>query len=135
MTDSWDKRSLSYGPGFNSAPAPPAPPFSITAFTSPAVDTLRIEGTGFDDVARVQTNWSNGTLFASGVLDPNEAATNLGNGITIITWSDTVIEFTSPYIPTGTANCCALEDAAYVVLLERCNSNLEVGGFPPFTAQ
>lgn len=105
---------------------------TVSSYSSPAADTLRIEGTGLDLVARVATAWSNGNLYAGGVLDPDQANTNSGNGVTIVEWTDTAIEFTSAFIPTGTATALDLQDATYTNLIATL---LSPGDFPAFNAQ
>lgn len=111
----------------------PAPTF--TSFTSPRKDVLRLEGTGFNGAQRFLTGHTNGNIYAVKAGAPDEVITNTGNGVTVIEWTDTVIEIESVYIPTGTVLAVVLQNngPAYTTVAEWLNSSLDpTGGFTPF---
>lgn len=111
---------------------------TFESFSSPRKDVLRLEGTGFDGAQRFLTGHTNGNIYAVKAGAPDEEATNTGNGVTVIEWTDTVIEIESQYIPTGTILAVVLQanGPAYQTVAEWLNSNLDpVNGFAPFSVK
>ena len=108
-----------------------------SAYTLPASQTLQVVGLGLDNVDRLDMDFGGMSLLASNTGDPNEAATNAAFGITIISWTDTLIEFTSTMIPVGTANVIAFETYVAGYNIEYLWSNDVIdppNGFPIFSA-
>ncbi len=107
------------------------PPTFADAF-SPECNTIRIEGTDLDQFGYLTMGFTNGSQNAYGPLWPNEGPDNAVEQNTIISWSSTVIEFSSPGIPTGTSLGIAFFDPSSVNTANYNNSDLQLGGYAPF---
>ena len=108
---------------------------TFETFTSPAPNTLRLTGTGFSDMQKLVTSHTNGACEVANSNDPDQAAVNSLFDMTVVSWTDTEIEFTSTSFPTGTIISADLQNGSpnYVSVAECMNSNIDpLTGFAPF---